>query len=87
MIQDFARLIFLASITTIPLNSASTLSTVAAWETETGLRRNRNVWTLVTAWNAKDESSKATRFIVLLTVSSYYIIFSGEEENSSEQSG
>ena len=36
---------------------------VVAWETETILRRNRNVPTCVATQNAKELSGKVTRFI------------------------
>lgn len=65
-IQDFARLTFYASSTTQTVNGASSLSTVAARETETTLLRERNVPTFVATQNAKEVSSKARRFIVLM---------------------
>ena len=73
--QDYAWLIFLASSTTPPLNSANRLSTVAAWEMTTTLRRNGSVLTLVTAQNAKEVSGKATRFTALMPNTPLFLFF------------
>ena len=71
--QDFARLTCHVSSTTQPLNVASWLSTVAAWETETTLRRDRNVPACVATQNAREVSGKATRFIVLILNKPYSV--------------